>query len=150
MNIFAWFWLIENAVLTVYAFVRIRNKPEQLRLIYQWGFLNGAFVYEDQVIFGLFHIGSVLVGLGLGDMRYFYLLFLLFWIVRSAGETLYFFLQQFIEPSHYPHAIDQYFDPLKSIFGKLSLQSCFILMQVIHQTIVIVSLFLLILFLWHW
>ncbi len=86
----------------------------------------------------------------LGDMRYWLLLFILFWIVRSAGETLYFFLQQFIQPKHHPHVLDEHFRFYRRIFGDISEQKCFILTQVVHQTILTLSLFALILLLRSW
>ena len=60
-------------------------------------FLNplGAFVWGDAVVFGLFWFLSSLVLLLLQDWLLFWLIFSVFWLVRSLGEMIYWFNQQF-------------------------------------------------------
>jgi hypothetical protein len=57
--------------------------------------LNGAFVWADEVVFGLFWTAASLVTLFLNDWILFLLLQSAFWLIRSIGETIYWFLQQF-------------------------------------------------------
>lgn len=55
----------------------------------------GIFVWADAVIVGAFWILSTLVVLFLNDWILFLLIFSVFWVVRSLGETIFFFNQQF-------------------------------------------------------
>lgn len=58
--------------------------------------LYGSFVWADHVVFGLFWIGVSIVVLLLQDWLLFLLIISTFWLVRSIGETIYWFFQQFI------------------------------------------------------
>lgn len=55
----------------------------------------GIFVWADGVIIGLFWIISSFVAYLLKDSLLFIFLFSLFWLVRSAGEAIYWLNQQF-------------------------------------------------------
>jgi len=55
----------------------------------------GIFVCGDAVVFGLFWTLSSLVSLFLKDWYLFLLTVSVFWAVRSFGETIYWFNQQF-------------------------------------------------------
>lgn len=55
----------------------------------------GGFVWADGVIFGLFWTIASLVILSLDDWILFLLTYSIFWLVRSVGETIYWFNQQF-------------------------------------------------------
>lgn len=55
----------------------------------------GAFVWGDAVVFGLFWVSSALISCLLNDWVLFLLIISLFWVVRSLGETIYWFNQQF-------------------------------------------------------
>lgn len=55
----------------------------------------GAFVWADMVIFGAFWILAGLLSLFFADWVLFLLIVSLFWLVRSVGETMYWFQQQF-------------------------------------------------------
>lgn len=147
---FTYLWGLENLVLTFISFKKIYTIPNKLHFIYPFVFLNGAFVWEDMFVFGIFHLLSVVIGVFAGDLRIFALLFLLFWSVRCSGEILYFFLQQFLMPKHHPHNISAHFGPLRKMFGNISDQKCFILMQVFLQTILTLVLCALFLVLIHW
>lgn len=57
--------------------------------------MYGSFVWADQVIFGLFWSLVSLFCIILQDYILFLLIFSVFWLVRSIGETIYWFLQQF-------------------------------------------------------
>jgi hypothetical protein len=55
----------------------------------------GIFVWGDAIVFGLFWVGIALACYFLHDWILFLLIFSLFWVVRSVGETIYYFNQQF-------------------------------------------------------
>lgn len=57
--------------------------------------LYGSFVWMDHIILGPFWFLVTLTTLLLNDMLLFLLIVSVFWLVRSCGETLYWFLQQF-------------------------------------------------------
>ena len=58
-------------------------------------FFLGIFVWGDAVIFGLFWAISSIVSIFFQDFVLFLLIISIFWIVRSLGETIYWFNQQF-------------------------------------------------------
>lgn len=58
-------------------------------------FLMGAFIYGDVLPLSVFWILVSIACLVLHDLTLFYLILSLFWLVRSVGETLYWFHQQF-------------------------------------------------------
>jgi hypothetical protein len=143
-------WGLINTILAFISYKKIKSDEKNLSFILAWAFLSGAFVWEDMFVFGILHALGSLLAFVLGGPEYWILFYLLFWIVRSAGETLYFFLQQFIEPKHHPHYIEHHFGTMRKIFGNISAQKCFILVQITMQSIMIISLFSLILFLRGW
>lgn len=55
----------------------------------------GMYVWGDAAIFGIFWAGAALISLLLSDWILFLLIVSLFWLVRSVGETIYWFNQQF-------------------------------------------------------
>lgn len=57
--------------------------------------LIGAFVWADAVVFGLFWTVASIVTIILNNWLLFLLLQSVFWLIRSIGETIYWFLQQF-------------------------------------------------------
>jgi hypothetical protein len=62
----------------------------------------GIFVWADGVVFGLFWAFSSLVALLLKDWLLLLLIFSVFWLVRSLGETIYYFNQQFASVKRMP------------------------------------------------
>lgn len=58
-------------------------------------FWAGIFVWGDAVIFGLFWFLSSFICYLLKDWILFLLTISVFWVVRSLGETIYWFNQQF-------------------------------------------------------
>ena len=93
----------------------------------------GIFVWGDGVIFGLFWF---LVGLFVTSTQntfLFSIIFTIFWIVRSAGEALYWFLQQFSKVERDPpHTV-----PFSSIFPE---ESVWFAMQIIWQCVLVISI----------
>lgn len=57
--------------------------------------LVGSFVQGDTVVFGLFWTLTSITILILNDWILFLLTLSVFWVVRSFGETIYWFNQQF-------------------------------------------------------
>jgi len=135
---------VANLLLSVISLFKIRQDKEKCGFIYWWAFIAGAFVWEDMLVFGLLHASIAFISLILNNNLIWLVGFLVFWIVRSTGETLYQFLQQFILPSHYPHAISGYFGPIRKLFGDISDQKCYILLQVLMQSVSIICIFCLI------
>lgn len=137
---FVFIWGLVNLFLAIYSILKIKRNKKGCDFIWWWAFPNGSFVWEDMLVFGLLHAGFAFLSLALGNEILWLVFFLIFWIVRSAGETLYFFLQQFIEPKHHPHNLDKHLGPIRKVFGNISQQKCFIMMQVLMQSILVVSI----------
>lgn len=57
--------------------------------------LYGAFVWADMLIFGIFWVLAGVISLIATDWTLFLLIIAVFWLVRSIGETIYWFNQQF-------------------------------------------------------
>lgn len=131
---------ISNLLLAILSVSKIKESPKKLNFIWYWGFLSGAFVWEDMLIFGILHSLVSFFIVFAQNSEIWIIYYLIFWVVRSSGETLYFFLQQFIQPKHHPHKITTHFDQLKKLFGNISDQKCFIIMQVVMQSITVLSL----------
>lgn len=55
----------------------------------------GSFVWADHVLFGPFWFLISLAVFFLNDVLLFALIYFLFWSIRSFGETIYWFIQQF-------------------------------------------------------
>ncbi len=137
--------------LFVFSFFQVRSHPgEEVIFIYQWAFPLGSFVWEDLLVFSLFYFFAAIITLWRQDLRIALLFFFVFWIVRSSGETLYWFLQQFNQPIEYPH--NQYgdFQALRLIFGDISYQRTFILLQIFWQSVCVTTTMALILLMINW
>ena len=133
-----------NLLLALYSIPKIKQDKKSVSFIWWWAFINGSVVWGDMLVFGLLHFGFAIVGILTQNITIWVICFLVFWMVRSAGETLYFFLEQFIVPKHHPHYIEDQLKPLRKIFGDIDEQKCFIIMQVIHQSVLISSIIALI------
>lgn len=55
----------------------------------------GAFVWADTIMFGIFFLLVSLVSLLFQDILLFFLVYSVFWVIRSLGEQIYWFLEQF-------------------------------------------------------
>jgi len=68
----------------------------------KWFGLNivGAFVWGDAIIFGLFWAIVASLFLYLHSWLWFLIVLCTFWLIRSIGETIYWFLNQFIPLKH--------------------------------------------------
>ena len=92
----------------------------------------GVFVWGDAVVFGLFWAISSTITWFLKDWYLFLLIVSVFWVVRSLGETIYWFNQQFSTINRNP--IKNL--PLHTIFHN---DSVWFIHQTIWQCITIVS-----------
>lgn len=133
------------------AYRHVRHSEETYGFIHAWGGFIGAFVWEDLMIFSLFFMAAALLTDIFQNIRIGLLLISAFWMVRSAGEALYFFLQQFHRPDHPPHDIAMHFAPLRRLFGRISVQKCYIIMQIFWQTVLVAAItsFALLLLRWN-
>ncbi len=136
--------------LAVISLRKIRKGSGQFGFVYSWAFWFGAFIWEDLFVFSLYYLGVVSISWLFQDIRIGLLMIAVFWIVRSSGEALYFFLQQFLRPTHDPHAIDEHFDGLRWMFGEMDHQKGSIILQVLHQTVVMIATGVLILLVLNW
>ena len=96
--------------------------------------LLGIFVWTDAVVIGLFWVLASVFVLLVDDWAVGLLILFLYWVVRSAGEALYWMLQQFADKK-----LDKPEDvPWHSLFPG---QSVFIAQQIWWQMVLVVSLF---------
>ena len=144
-----WIFLI-FIVLVILSWKQIKNGPKIAKFIYGWGFPLGSFVWEDLLVFSIYGSLAALITFFTHQSKIGILMVLVFWFIRSLGETLYFFLEQFIQPQHYPHHLKNHFQLLYFFFGKISDQQAFIILQVFFQIISMFSLTGLILLVLNW
>jgi len=95
--------------------------------------IYGAFVYADMVIFGVFWTLVSVSVLILNDWLLFLLILALFWTIRSFGEMLYWFHQQFSPLNKNP--IQRFV--LKNIFHN---ESIWFVYQIFWQCILIIGI----------
>lgn len=143
-------FLLIFTLLTVFTFFKIRKGKQIAEHIYHLGFILGSFVWEDLFLLSIYF--SILSGVTIyfQQIKLFLLGFVIFWLVRSLGETIYWFLQQFIVPQHHPLNVDLHFNIVRKIFGNISTQQCMVLFQVLLQIITMFSIIALIFILKNW
>ena len=95
--------------------------------------LFGAFVWADMVIFGLFWSLVALISYFLQDWILFLLTISLFWLIRSVGETIYWFNQQFSTINRNPVS---HFKYAKKIFHN---DSIWFVYQIFWQCMTVVA-----------
>ncbi|MBD3362884.1 hypothetical protein GF362_04150 [Candidatus Dojkabacteria bacterium] len=152
LRYFLFIWIFINILFVSLSFYRVRNSGKKVGWIWWWAGILGAFVWEDLLVFSFYNIIAANLVLVLDDFRYAVVLTLVFWVVRSLGEALYNFLQQFNQPTMYPH--NQFlWDDLKifkKVFGNISNQKVFFILQITMQITTVFSLFFLIYTFLHW
>lgn len=95
--------------------------------------LISAFVWVDAIVFGAFFALASLLCLILQDFILFLLIFFVFWTIRSVGEQMYWFHEQFsLKHKNPPHTLW----PSKFFKG----EEVWIVMQIVLQCISVVSL----------
>ncbi len=100
--------------------------------------LIGSFVWGDALIFSAFWALAGAIALFFDSWFLFQAIFLVFWLIRSAGETIYWLMQQFSNIIREKPEKVWTFRFVKS-------NAAWFLMQIWWQTITIASLVLLIL-----
>jgi len=106
-------------------------------------FFIGAFVWADVVIFSTFWMLVSVLSLFLKSWNLFLVITSLFWVVRSLGETMYWFNQQFSTLNRNP--IESL--PFKSFFHN---DSIWFVHQIFWQCVMVLSLTSSIYFSWMW
>lgn len=87
---------------SVYGFYQCKHKKNAYGATYPL-FILSTYVWGDAFIFGLFFAFSGIVTLFLNDWIMFLLIISIFWLVRSVGETIYWFLEQFATKHRNPY-----------------------------------------------
>lgn len=77
--------------------IKQKNNPYGVA---QYGLPYGGFVFADYLVFGAFWTIASFTLFLIGDFLLFLLTLSVFWLIRSIGEALYWFLQQFSSLSH--------------------------------------------------
>lgn len=123
-------------VVTVVRSVLKVQKGKSLQSIWLPLEIQGSFVWADGIVFGPFWIIASLIFIFANpDIKWFYLFFLIFWAVRSAGEIIYWFLNQFT-----PRKIQSVsFKSLNRIFNNDYVTS--FIFQIWWQCILILAIF---------
>jgi hypothetical protein len=92
----------------------------------------GVFVWGDAVVFCLFWIAASLITYLLKDWYLFLLIVSVFWVVRSLGETIYWFNEQFSTTNRNP--------PEKLLFHNIfHNDSVWFVYQIIWQCVTVIS-----------
>lgn len=83
-----------------------------------WFNFIGSFVWADAVTFGAFFFLASIISLTFQDFILLLLIYSVFWVVRSVGESFYWFLEQFASPhKNKPETLKGYkFFPGDSIY----------------------------------
>lgn len=105
-------------------------------LLWGFGLPFGAFVWGDLFVFSMLWTILGIILWRLKKPIYFLLVLSIFWLVRSSGEASYWFLQQF-HPDTIPWA--EHFNRIW-IFANISDKDYWVVNQITHQSIVVLSL----------
>lgn len=141
-NTFVLIFGIINLLLFIKAFwecYRNNNSFGDTKFLYPLG----SFVWADHVVFGIFWTLVATVSLILNDWILFLLCVSLFWLVRSFGETIYWFLQQFSTINRNP--TEKYF--IHKIFHN---DSVWFVHQIFHQCVTITTIITSLYLAKHW
>lgn len=87
-------FILINILISIKGFWESYKKSNSYGLALQLGLL-GIFVWGDAIIFGAFWAMVGVACLILNNWVLFLLIYSVFWVVRSLGETIYWFNQQF-------------------------------------------------------
>jgi len=105
----------------------------------------GIFAWGDAVVLGPFWVISSIIALILKDWYLFLLIISIFWVVRSVGETIYWFNQQFSSKIYDWNKPENL--PWHSIFHN---DSVWFIHQIVWQCTTVVSVILSIYFINLW
>jgi len=131
-----------NLLVAMKGFHESKNRKNAFGLTY-WLTPIGAFVWGDAAIFGIFWALVAAVTGWLNDWLLFVLTYALFWVVRSLGETMYWFQQQFSSINR---------NPPESLIGFRFFQndSIWFVYQIIWQCVTVVSVIVSVYLGWLW
>ncbi len=93
-QVFVVFYAFVNFLAFIMGFYESKYKKNAYSLTHPL-FILGIFAWGDAAIFGLFWFISSVMALVLNSWYLFLLIVSVFWMVRSIGETIYWFNQQF-------------------------------------------------------
>jgi hypothetical protein len=120
-----------NFLLFLKAYQKCKNKNSyQLTKSLFW---LGMFVWGDALIFSLFWMTASIASIVIGNLYLFCLIVSLFWVVRSLGETIYWFNQQFSTVRREPPEKVEFYSFVKN-------DSVWFIQQIKDQCITVVSL----------
>lgn len=103
--------------------------------------LYGAFVWADVMVFSLLWIIISIVLLRIKQKEFFWIAYFSYWFIRSSGEVVYSFLQQF-HPETKPWLIYVPREVMQNNFlGHFILKEFWIVYQIFFQSIAVLSLF---------
>ena len=98
-----------------------------------WLFFMGAFVWADAVVLGIFWLMAIGISLLFNDWLLFWLIYAVFWIVRSFGEINYWLNEQFASEHRNP--------PKKFWFYKFfPNESVWFVLQLYWQCVMVLSI----------
>jgi len=127
------FTVVVNVIAAIQGYrnsVQRCNPYGTTRWLYAWG----IFVWGDALVIAPFFVLVGVVAMILNNFNLFMLAFCSFWLIRSMGESIYWFNQQFStvikeKPEHVP------------FFGKLVKgESAWFMMQVYMQCVAVFAL----------
>jgi len=121
-----------NLIFFVKGYIETKRKKAYNIVPYPF-FVFGIFVWGDAVVISMFLFLSSLLSFVLNDWILFLLLISVFWLVRSLGETMYWFNQQFSSINR---------NPPKKLAGFRIYQndSIWFAYQIFHQCIVVITI----------
>ena len=107
-NLFIATYGLIGLILGIWGFIECHKKENAHGETFHL-FSFGIFVWGDAVIFGIFWFLAAIASLILQDWLLFLLIISSFWLVRSIGETFYWFNQQFSKVILWPpHTLRYY------------------------------------------
>jgi len=124
---------IINIIFFIKGYLETRKRKNAFKLVPYVLMIFGIFVWGDAVIISLFLALASIFSLLIGDWILFLLIISVFWLVRSLGETIYFFNQQFSTINR---------QPPKTLPGFRFYQnhSIWFAYQIFHQCIIVTTL----------
>ena len=103
---------------------------------YLFGLPFGAFVWGDLLVFSLLWFVISIILLKLNSQKFFWIALYSFWLIRSLGEAIYWFLAQFN-----PHTVPwPTFFARTGIFSSLTDLEVYVAFQVFWQSLAVLSL----------
>ena len=128
------FGLLFFLSLSVFGLGLVKSRQGKAFTLVWWLFPWGAFVWGDAVVFGLFWAGVLVITYLLQDLLLLGLLTAIFWLVRSLGETIYWFNQQFSTVERNPPEKLPFYSLFKN-------DSVWFIYQIVWQCVTVMAIF---------